>query len=163
MNKFRPILILGGIGVIGYALYRYYLKQIDFLKNITYQVTGVKIKSVTSTQVSMDITARIFNASNVEAVVKELYLDVFLNGVRVGNVNEVKDILVLPQKTTDITFNLTFSPRQIGKNALDLISLSVAAKDIRIDLKGYARVRSSFITTSLPFEYSNNLKAFLNK
>lgn len=163
MNKLRPFLILGGVGVIGYALYRYYLKQIDFLKNITYQVTGVKIKSVTSNQVSMDITTRIYNASNVEAVVKEMYLDVLLNGIRVGNVNEVKDILVLPQKTTDVTFNFTFSPRVIGKNALDLISLSVAAKDITIELKGYTRVKSSFITSTIPFEYSNNLKAFLNK
>lgn len=163
MNKLRPYLILGGIGVIGYALYRYYLRQINFLKDITYQVIGLNIRSISASQVSLDVTTRIYNASNVEAVVKEMYLDFFVNGVRVGNVNEVKDILILPSKTTDISFNFAFNPRLIGKNVVDILSQSVSAKDVVFDIKGYIRVKSAFITTSIPFEYQNNLKSLLKK
>lgn len=151
------------MAVIGYALYRYYQKQIDFLKDITYKVVGLKIVTVTSNQVSMDITTRIYNASNVEATVKEMYLDFLINGIKVGSVNEVKDILILPSKSTDITFNFKFNPRTIGQNILDIISLSVGAKDVVFDAKGYVKVKSAFITTTLPFEYSNNLKSVLNK
>jgi hypothetical protein len=75
MKSLKPILIVTGLGVIGYALYRYYLKQIDFLKDITYQVIGLKIIGISQNQVSMDITTRIYNASNVEATVNEMYLD----------------------------------------------------------------------------------------
>lgn len=163
MNKVRPYLILGGIGVIGYALYRYYMRQINFLKDITYQVVGLNVRSITASQISLDITTRIFNASNVEAVVKEMYLDFFINGVRVGNVNEVKDIVILPSKTTDVTFNFAFNPRLIGKNIIDILSQSVSSKDLIFDVKGYIRVKSSFITTSIPFEYQNNLKSLLKK
>lgn len=163
MNKVRPYLILGGIGVIGYALYRYYMRQINFLKDITYQVVGLNVRSITANQISLDITTRIFNASNVEAVVKEMYLDFFINGVRVGNVNEVKDIVILPSKTTDVTFNFAFNPRLIGKNIIDILSQSVSSKDLIFDVKGYIRVKSSFITTSIPFEYQNNLKSLLKK
>lgn len=163
MNKLRPFLIVGGLGVIGYALYRYYMKQIDFLKDVTYKVTGLRIKSITSSLVSLDIDAKIYNASNVEATVKQMYLDVSINGIRVGNVNEVKDISILPQASSDITFNFAFNPRLISKNILDVVSLSVQAKDLTIDFKGYVKVKSSFITATIPFEYQNNLKSILKK
>lgn len=163
MKFIKPILIFSGIGIIGYALYRYYLKQIDFLKDITYQVIGLKILSASVNQISMDITTRIFNASNVEATVTEMYLDFLINGVKVGSVNETKNILILPTKTTDITFNFKFNPRILGQNALNLVSLSLGAKDVLFEAKGFVKVRSSFISTTIPFEYSNNLKSILNK
>lgn len=163
MKNLKGIFILGGLGLIGYALYRYYLKQIDFLKDITYQVIGLKVISISANQVSMDITTRIYNASNVEATVKEMYLDFLINGIKVGAVNEVKDILILPAQSTDVTFNFKFNPRIIGKNILDIVSLSVGSKDVVFDAKGFVKVQSSFITTTIPFEYSNNLKSILNK
>ena len=163
MKSIKPILVVSGIALIGYALYRYYLKQIDFLKDITYQVIGLKIVSISQNQVSMDITTRIYNASNVEATVTEMYLDFLINGIKVGSVNEVKDILILPSKTTDITFNFKFNPRVVGQNILDIISLSVGAKDVTFEAKGYVKLKSSFIATSIPFEYTNNLKSILKK
>lgn len=162
MRKYRPLLFLAGAGVIGYSLYRYYMKQITFLKDITYQVVGLRIKSITASSVSMDLTTRIYNASNVEATVKEMYLDFFINGIKVGNVNEVKDILILPSRTTDVTFNFSFNPRLIGKNIMDLISLTIQAKDLNFDVKGYIKVKSAFLTPTIPFEYQNNLKNILN-
>lgn len=163
MKSIKPILVVSGIALIGYALYRYYLKQIDFLKDITYQVIGLKIVGISQNQVSMDITTRIYNASNVEATVTEMYLDFLINGIKVGSVNETKDILILPSKTTDISFNFKFNPRVVGQNILDIISLSVGAKDVTFEAKGYVKLKSSFITTSIPFEYTNNLKSILKK
>lgn len=163
MKNLKALFVVGGLGLIGYALYRYYLKQIDFLKDITYQVIGLKLVSVSANQVSMDITTRIYNASNVEATVKEMYLDFLINGIKVGSVNEVKDILILPAQSTDVTFNFKFNPRILGKNILDIVSLSVGSKDVVFDAKGFVKVKSSFLTTTIPFEYSNNLKSILNK
>lgn len=162
-NKLRPILIVGGLAVIGYALYRYYLKQIDFLKDVTYQITGVRIKSISASLVSLDISAKIFNASNVEAIVKQIYLDVFINNVKVGVVNEVKDIPILPQQSSDVTFNFSFNPRLVVSNIRDVLSFSIAAKDLNIDMNGYVKVKSAFISSTIPFEYKNNLKSLLNK
>jgi LEA14-like dessication related protein len=139
------------------------MKQLTFLQDITYQVVGVKLKSVTMSNISMDLTTRIYNASNVEATVKEMYLDVFMNGVQVGNVNEVKDILILPSKTTDVSFNFSFNPRLIGKNIKDIIALTIELKDINFELKGYIKVKSAFLTPTIPFEYQNNLKNLIKK
>jgi len=161
MKNIKAILIFSGLGVIGYALYRYYTKQIDFLKDITYQVVGFKIAKVSASSVSVDITNRIYNASNVEATVQELYLDFLLNNVRIGQVNEVKDIVIKPQQTTDVTYRFTFDPKLVISNIVSLITFSVAAKDMTFVAKGYAKVKSSFLQTTIPFEYKNTLKNFL--
>lgn len=163
MKSLKTISILAGLGLIGYAIYRYYLKQIDFIKDITYQVKGLKIREFKKQKVSLDITALVFNASNVEATVTQMYLDVFVNKIKVGNVNEIKDIVIKPKQSTLIDFNFAFDPSLVLKNVVDLVTLSIAAKDMVIDIKGYIRVKSGFLSTPLPFEYQTNLKSYLKK
>jgi LEA14-like dessication related protein len=163
MKKFTPFFISAGLAIIGLALYRYYKKQIDFVKDIQYQITGLNIISITSSQVSVEILSKIFNASNVEAVVKQIYLSVQMNGIKVGEINEVKDITILPNKSSNISFKFSFNPREIGKNILNLITLSVAAKDIILNVDGYVVVKSGVIQASIPFKYENNLKSLLQK
>lgn len=161
MKGLKTIAVLGGLGIIGYALYRYYKIQAKFLEDITYKVLGVRVAKISASAITLDITARIYNASNVEAVVKEMYLDLLVNDVKVGNVNEIKDIPILPQKSSDISFSITFNPQLIKKNVVDLITFTIAAKDMKYELRGYVKVKSGFITTSLPFSYSNNLKSVI--
>ena len=109
----------------------------------------------------LDITQKIFNASNVEATASEVYLDVYLNNIKVGNINEVKDILIQPQKSTDVTYRFSFNPSIILTNVVNLITLSLAIKDLNIKVEGYVKVHSGFIYTTLPFSYNNNLKSIL--
>lgn len=163
MKNRNTIFILGGVGIIGYALYRYYRKQVDFLKDITYQIIGVGIRNITLNEVTLDISAKIYNASNVEATVKEMYLDILLNGIKVGSVNEIKDITILPSQTSIVSFSFSFNPRVIAGNIVNIVSLTTLLKDVIFSAKGYVTVQSSFITTSIPFEYENNLKSLLGK
>jgi len=161
MKAVKTISIVAGLGLIGYAIYRYYMKQVNLLQDITYQVRGVKIREFSKQKISLDVTAQVFNASNVEATVTQMYLDIIVNGIKVGNVNEIKDIVIMPKQSTNIDFNFAFDPSIIVKNIVDLVTLSVAAKDIVINIKGYIRVKSGFLSTPLPFEYKTNLKSYL--
>jgi LEA14-like dessication related protein len=161
MKNLKAILVFSGLGIIGYSLYRYYNKQITFLKDITYQVVGVKIVKIATDNISLDITNRIYNASNVEATVTEMYLDFYLNNVLIGNVNEAKDLVILPLKTTDITYRFTFNPKLVIKNLVSVVTFAVSAKDMTFEARGYAKIKSGFVQTTIPFEYKNNLKSFL--
>jgi LEA14-like dessication related protein len=163
MKNRNTIFVIGGVGIIAYALYRYYMKQVDFLKDITYQISGVGIRTITLNEVTLDISAKIYNASNVEATVKEMYLDILLNGIKVGSVNEVKDITILPTQTSIVQFSFTFNPRLIAGNIVNIVSLTTLLKDVIFTAKGYVKVQSSFITNSIPFEYENNLKSQIGK
>ena len=163
MKKLTPLFVISGIAVIGYALYRYYLKQIDFIKDITYQVTGVNILSADASRVSLEILARIYNASNVAAVVEQMFLEVYFNGVKVGEVNEIKDIPIEPMQSSNISFVFNFNPRLLGQNILNLLTLTIAAKDIILDVRGYVKVRSGVLKSTIPFEYKNNLYSLVRK
>lgn len=163
MKKLTPIFVFSGIAVIGYALYRYYLKQVDFIKDITYQVSGINVISADANRVSLEILTRIYNASNVEATLEQMYLEVFFNGVKVGEVNEIRDILIEPLKSSNISFVFNFNPRLIGQNILNLITLTIAAKDIILDVRGFVKVRSGFVKTTIPFEYKNNLYSLIKR
>lgn len=163
MKKLTPIFVFSGIAVIGYALYRYYLKQVDFIKDITYQVTGINVLSADVNRVSLEILTRIYNASNVEATLEQMFLEVFFNGVKVGEVNESRDILIEPLKSSNISFVFNFNPRLLGQNILNLITLTIAAKDIILDVRGFVKVRSGIVKTTIPFEYKNNLYSLIKK
>jgi LEA14-like dessication related protein len=163
MKNQKSIFILSGLIIIGYSLFRYYRKQVDFLKDITYQIVGVGIRNISLSEVTLDISAKIFNASNVEATVKEIYLDVLMNGVKVGNINEIKDILILPSQTSVVSFSFSFNPRLIAGNIVNILSLTTMLKNVIFTLQGYVKVQSSFITTTIPFEYENNLKNLIGK
>ena len=122
MKAVKPILLISGIGIIAYAIYNYYKKQFKLLADVQTTLVGLKIVSVSKTAVVLDITSRITNISNVEATVKQMYLDCFLNGVLIGNVNEIKDISILAGKSSDIPFRFTFNPSLILGNVVNILT-----------------------------------------
>jgi LEA14-like dessication related protein len=163
MKTIRALLVLSGVGIIGYAVYRYYAKQIEFLNNFTYKVIGIKAKSIKADNITLEINTRITNNSNVEAKVTEIFLDAFLNKVAVGNITEVKDIYVKANGSSDFSFNFSFNPKIVLGNLINIVTLSVGIKDVIFAVDGYVRVESGFIKTTIPFEYENNLKSLIQK
>ena len=156
-------MIVTGIGVIAYAIYNYYKKQLDIIKNYDYKVTGLKIVSLQKNLISLDITTRITNYSNVEAVVKQLFLDVYINGVKVGNVDENKDVFVRGNGSSDFSFRFSFDPQVVLGNIVNIVTLSVGIKDVMIELDGYVKVESGVLKATVPFNYKNNLKNLIGK
>lgn len=163
MKAIRNFLIFGGIGVMGYAIYRYYKTQLEILQNFQYKVIGLRIVSLLKDNISLDINTRITNESNVEARVKEVYLDAYINDVKAGNINEVKDILVKANGYSDFSFRFSFNPQIILGNILNIVTLSIGTKDVMFKLDGYVKVEGKLIKATIPFKYSNNLKSLIKK
>jgi LEA14-like dessication related protein len=163
MKGLKALLVLSGVGIIGIAIYRYYKKQADLLQNYTYQVVGLKVISITTENLAFDITTRITNNSNVSATVTEIYLDSYVNGQNVANINEVKDIYVKANGSSDFTFRLNISPKLVLGNIINIVTLSTSTKDLFLNLDGYVKIKSGFVNVSLPFQYQNNLKSVIKK
>lgn len=161
MKYLKPILAVTGLGVIGYALYRYYLKQLDFLKDIQYKITGVRIVNVQKGDVTLEIIMDVYNASNVDATISEIFLDVTMNGIKVGSINESQEFSIKSTSTTQVRYNFTFNPSLIIKNIVNIAALTLSLKDINFVADGYLKVRSGFISTTIPFTYQNTLKNLL--
>jgi LEA14-like dessication related protein len=163
MKKLFPVLLVGGLGAIGLSLYRYYKKQVEFLKNIDYRVTGLKIVSIQKENVSLEITTIIYNASNIEAKIKQINLQLLLNGIPTGKIEEVRDILIAPNSSSELSFVSSFNPTIIGKNILNILTLSVALRDVDVSVVGDVKLQSAFVQATLPFQYRNNLKSIIKR
>jgi LEA14-like dessication related protein len=163
MKGVKALLVASGIGIIGYAIYRYYKKQADLLTNYTYKVVGINIGSITTENIVLDVTTRITNNSNVSATITEIYLDAYINGQNVANINEVKDIFVKANGDSDFTFRLSISPKLVLGNLVNIVTLSSAIKDLILNLDGYIKIKSGFLSVSLPFKYQNNIKSLIKK
>lgn len=161
MKYLKPALIISGLGVIGYALFRYYKKQIDFVKDIQYTISGLKIINISKEDVTLEIFLKVYNSSNVEAKVTEIFLDVMMNGTKVGSINEAEEFTILPTQTTDVSYKFSFNPSLVIKNIVNILTLTVALKDVVIQADGYMKVKSGFLSTTIPFTYQNTLKKLL--
>jgi LEA14-like dessication related protein len=160
--RIKTIAIAGGVGIIAYAIYRFYKLQIDFIKNIQYKVVNVKINKITKLLVSIDITMRVFNYSNIDATVKEMYLDLIVNGVKVGNVQESKDIKIKASGQTDVSFTFNINPALILTNITQIANLALSLKDATVVANGYAKIESGLLKATVPFEYKTTFKEYLN-
>ena len=163
MKYLKPALIVSGLGVIGYALFRYYKKQIDFVKDIQYTISGLKIVNIAKEDVTLEIFLKVYNASNVEAKVTEIFLDVIMNGTKVGSINESTESTIKPTQTTEVSYKFSFNPSLVIKNIVNILTLTVALKDVVIVADGYMKVKSGFLSTTVPFTYQNTLKNLLKK
>ena len=163
MKYLKPAVIVSGLGVIGYALFRYYKKQIDFVKDIQYTISGLKIVNIAKEDVTLEIFLKVYNASNVEAKVTEIFLDVIMNGTKVGSINESTEFTIKPTQTTEVSYKFSFNPSLVIKNIVNILTLTVALKDVVIVADGYMKVKSGFLSTTVPFTYQNTLKNLLKK
>lgn len=160
--RIKTIAIAGGIGIIAFAIYRFYKLQIDFIKNIQYKVVNIKINKLTKLLVSIDITMRVFNYSNIDATVKEMYLDLIVNGVKVGNVQESKDIKIKASGQTDVSFTFNINPALILTNITQIANMALSLKDATIVASGYAKIESGLLRATVPYEYKTTFKEYLN-
>lgn len=156
MNKtLKTILIISGVGVLGYLAYSYFQKQLGLLKNYDYKIIGVKIKKLSLTNVVFDVQTRFFNKSKIEATIEKLYLKINVEGSTIGYVTENKSFVIPSQGSSDIDLQISTSPQDVAKNILGIVFGGVKRKDIKFTLEGYANIRSGFVRTTLPIEYND--------
>lgn len=160
----KKTLLFGlGIGVIGFALYKYFMKQKDLLLDYSWELAGFKLTKITLTEVNILFSMKFISKADIEAKVNSIYMDVYLGGKSVGYVTENKPFVLPAKGHSFIDLNITFNPKLIFANAVDFVLGITQNKDISIELKGYADIESSIIKTTLPLVYKTTFKEyFLN-
>lgn len=156
----KKVLIL--VGVLGAAAFLFYRKQIGALMDYSYKIIGLKIKTVSKTNITFELKTRFFNKSLIEATVKEIYLDVFIEGVKSGYVTESKPFLIPSKGSSDIDLIFSFNPQLILKQVVSISLSGIKRKDILVNFEGYAKIGSGYlITTTLPIKFSESVKSYL--
>lgn len=162
MNKtLKTILIVSGLGAIGYLIYNYYRKQLGLLENYDYKIIGFKIKKVAKNNLVFDVKTRFFNKSKIEATIEKIFVKIIVEGADVGFLTENKPFLIPSQGSSDIDLQIALNPQDIAKNILGILFGGVQKKDIKFTMEGYANIRSGFVRTTLPIEYSDVVSSYI--
>lgn len=150
--------IVGGIAIFGYALYKYFAKQVDLLKEFNWKVLDFSLDVLDLQVIKGVIKFRFSSIADVELTISKFYLDVYINGDRVGYIEDV-DTFIIPSKGyTDIPFSYTIDPQYVIKNIVDIIAYSTKRKDAIITFDGYAKISSGFISATVPIKSDCSVK-----
>ena len=156
----KTLLYLGGFGLLGGALYYYFKKQAGLLLQYKVDIVGVKFGKVSTSSVDMVISVKFTSIADLEAKVNKMYLDVAIEGANVGYVTNDKTFIVPAKGHSYIDLNITFNPKLVLGNAVDIILGVKKNKDINVDLNGFANVSSGMLSTTLPIKYHTTIKEY---
>jgi LEA14-like dessication related protein len=164
MNKKNIIIasIIGGVGIFAYSIYRYIKIQADLLQKFSYKIIGINFDKFDANLIKGNISVLFTSESDVEVVVKSFYLDFYLNGNRVGYIEEGTEFIVPSRSSTTIPLSFTLNPQLVFTNVVDLIEYTMKTKDASIYISGYAKLKSGFISVTLPIEYNTTLTELLS-
>ena len=76
----KKVLLLGGIGLAGFGLYRYFKYQIDLALNYDYRIKNFKILSYDNDKINAYIEMEVINKSNFQILIKEYDLKISYKG-----------------------------------------------------------------------------------
>ena len=146
------VAILGGISLVGYGLYNYFKKQVKLLKDFEWKFLNLRIQNIDLQLIKGVVTIRFTSKSDLEFLVEQFVLDVYVNGEKSGYVNDVKQTLIPANGYTDIDIQFSINPQYLIKDATDILAYTLKKKDALITLSGYVQVSSNFISTTVPIK-----------
>jgi LEA14-like dessication related protein len=162
MSLIKPILIVSGVGLIAYAGYSYYTIQTELLTNSNYQISDIRLGVVTLKTLQLNIDVQFDNNSNINVTVQQLYLDIFLNGQNVGNVQQVIQSPILPKSSTTIPLianvSLSTSFDTLKDSIGSALGLNSGSKLVAIKASGNAYIKSGLVSTSVPLSFEKDFK-----
>ncbi len=159
----RVLIVLGILAAAGAGAYFYYRKQLEELENFTYNVIGINIGDYSVDHASLFLKIRITSNSTIDATIKDLSIDVFMDGQKVGNIEDTRPFIIPAKGYSDVDLTVALSPKLVLASAGKVLTSLIGQKDFAINLRGFIRIRSAFLQVSVPFSYDSSLKQLLSK
>ena len=142
----RRLFLLLGVGGVAYGLYAFYLKQLEILENLTYKLKGIKFSGISLSSTDVILTLEVVNNSDISITISKYYLDVYVNNIFIGviqNANVNQDLKGLGGIST---FNVKVRVKNSALIGSNLISgLRENFKNATIRLKGVYGLKKGFI------------------
>jgi hypothetical protein len=159
----KALLLLAGLGVLGTGVYLYFKKQMDLISKFTWKISGFKVNKISLTNMDINLNILFTSVADLEAKINRVYLDLFLEGKNVGYVTQTESFIIPSHGTSNIPINISINPQSILTNITNIVLGVTKNKDVKFSIKGFANVKSGFLSTTLPIEYETSLKEYLKK
>lgn len=146
----RTILFFSGFGILVFGVGRYFYLQKKLLDQNDFKFKTLKINSVNKNTIDLNIVLELINNSDINAVCEAFYLEVFLDTEKIGVIQKEEPFQYPAKSSIDVDLSTIFQTGYIVSNAVDILFSLLSKKEIRLRIEGYAKIKSGFISATIP-------------
>jgi LEA14-like dessication related protein len=152
-NFFQAIAAL----TLAYQAFRYIKRQAALLEKWDYDILAVRLLGVTKDFLDLQIELELKNPSAVSLTVSEFEMDVYLDGIKVGNTAK-RGMYEIPKYGSDVlTFNVRAFYKTLGPLLGVLISKIGKIDQVQVRLKGKLYVQTvPGVFAPVPFDITDS-------
>jgi LEA14-like dessication related protein len=158
----KKVLLLGGLGLAGFGLYRYFKYQVELALNYDYKIKNFKILSYDNDKINASIEIEVVNKSNFQILVNEYDLKISYKGKNFANAKKTTPFLVLPNTSFNLKTEGVINIKESKITILPFIQDVLGKKPINFEVSGFIKVKFIGINYTLnftndTFQYSSDL------
>jgi LEA14-like dessication related protein len=152
-NFFQAIAAL----TLAFQAFKYIKRQAALLEKWDYDILAVRLLGVTKDFLDLQIELELKNPSAVSLTVSEFEMDVYLDGIKVGNTGK-RGIYDIPKYGSNIlTFNVRAFYKTLGPLLGVLISKIGKIDQVQVRLKGQVYVQTvPGVFAPVPFDITDS-------
>ena len=152
-NFFQAVAAL----TLAYQAFRYIKRQAALLEKWDYDILAVRLLGVTKDFLDLQIELELKNPSAVSLTVSEFEMDVYLDGIKIGNTAK-RGMYEIPKYGSDVlTFNVRAFYKTLGPLLGVLISKIGKIDQVQVRLKGKLYVQTvPGIFAPVPFDITDS-------
>jgi len=152
-NFFQAIAAL----TLAYQAFRYIKRQAALLEKWDYDILAVRLLGVTKDFLDLQIELELKNPSAVSLTVSEFEMDVYLDGIKIGNTAK-RGMYEIPKYGSDVlTFNVRAFYKTLGPLLGVLISKIGKIDQVQVRLKGKLYVQTvPGVFAPVPFDITDS-------
>jgi LEA14-like dessication related protein len=152
-NFFQAIAAL----TLAYQAFRYIKRQAALLEKWDYNILGVRLMGVTKDFLDLQIELELKNPSAVSLTVSEFQMDVYLDGIKIGNTAKQGQYIIPKYGSNLLTFNVRAYYKQLGPALGVLISKIGNINEVKVRLKGKLYVQTvPGVFAPVPFDITDS-------
>jgi LEA14-like dessication related protein len=152
-NFFQAVAAL----TLAYQAFKYIKRQAALLEKWDYDILAVRLLGVTKDFLDLQIELELKNPSAVSLTVSEFEMDVYLDGIKIGNTAK-RGMYEIPKYGSDVlTFNVRAFYKTLGPLLGVLISKIGKIDQVQVRLKGKLYVQTvPGVFAPVPFDITDS-------
>lgn len=148
----KKALVIGGVALAGFGLYRYFKYQVDLALNYDYKLKDFRVLGVEGDNIRVSATFNLTNKSNFEIEVISYDIDILFKDKKFANTSSAIPTKILPNSTFTIKGEGTININESKTAIVPFIKDVANRKPIDIQVSGEVKVVFLGIPTTLKFD-----------
>lgn len=142
---------------LAYQAYKYITRQKKLLEKWDYEILAVRLLGVTKDFLDLQIEMEIQNPSAVSLTVSEFNMDVYVEGIKVGNTSKKGQYMIPKYGKNVLQFQVRANYKALGPSLAVLISKIGKIDEVRVRLAGRMYVETvPGVFAPVPFDITDN-------